>query len=208
MTEPRTPRREPEPRPAGLPTPETVAPARQSAGSRPSSAPHPAGKPNPELAGLAHAEMGTRPSGSAPRPFAAPAPIATDAGLPPLPPRPSGQPRPGAALPYMPRPGLEGRTARHKSDPTGLRLLLGLAGLASASAITTALLPSILPAAAVTSGPDTATAPQPQPSVIHVQRTVQLAPGQTAPPNSSVQVAPQPTPRIQIQVITRQSGRP
>jgi hypothetical protein len=44
--------------------------------------------------------------------------------------------------------------------------------------------------------------------VIHVTRTIQLAPGQSAPPNSSVQVQPQPTPQVQIQVITRQSGRP
>jgi hypothetical protein len=89
-------------------------------------------------------------------------------------------------------------------------MLIGLAGLATASAITTALLPSILPAPVAASAQTTSNSAAlgPAPSVIHVTRTVQLAPGQSAPPNSSVQVAPQPTPQVQIQVITRQSGRP
>ena len=33
-----------------------------------------------------------------------------------------------------------------------------------------------------------------------------LAPGQTAPPNSPVVVLPQPTPRIRVKVVTKQSG--
>jgi hypothetical protein len=123
----------------------------------------------------------------------------TDGG--PLLPAPEARP---------PRPVFDARPVRARSDPNPLRLLIGLAGLATASAITTALLPSILPSqvAASTSGGNNAAAVAPAPSMIHVTRTVQLAPGQSAPPNSSVQVQPQPTPQVQIQVITRQSGRP
>jgi hypothetical protein len=106
------------------------------------------------------------------------------------------------------RPALDARPARVKADPNPLRMLLGLAGLASASAITSALLPSILPATAAAATQNDAAIVAPQPSVIHVTRTVRLAPGQTAPPNAPVQVQPQPTPQVRIQVVTRQSGRP
>ena len=102
------------------------------------------------------------------------------------------------------------RTPHVKPDANPLRLLLGLAGVASASALVTAMLPSITPApvvdVATTQQQDAAVAPQP--SVIHVQRVVQLAPGQTAPPNTSVQIAPQPTPRVRVVTVTRQSGKP
>jgi hypothetical protein len=105
----------------------------------------------------------------------------------------------------MPQP----RASRAKPDPNPLRLLLGLAGVASASALLTAMLPSVMPAQSVDAAQqqnDAAVAPQP--SVIHVQRVVQLAPGQTAPPNASVKVQPQPTPRVRVKVVTRQSGKP
>ena len=58
------------------------------------------------------------------------------------------------------------------------------------------------------------TAVVPEPSVLHVTRYVTLQPGQTAPPQSSVLVKPQPTPRVtvkvvkKVQVVTRQSGKP
>jgi hypothetical protein len=84
-------------------------------------------------------------------------------------------------------------------------MLIGLAGLASASAITSALLPSVLPSPAIA---DVAqVVPVPEPSVVHVTRIVQLQPGQTAPPQASVIVQPTPTPRIHV-VTTRQSGKP
>ncbi len=101
------------------------------------------------------------------------------------------------------------RAPRAKPDANPLRLLLALAGIASASALVTAMLPSITPASAAgasTTQQDAAVAPAP--SVIHVQRVVQLAPGQTAPPNTSVQIAPQPTPRVRVVTVTRQSGKP
>jgi hypothetical protein len=89
-----------------------------------------------------------------------------------------------------------------------MRLLLGVAGIASASALITAMLPSISPAGAVVADATTLTAVAPEPSVTHVTRYVTLAPGQTAPPNASVQVKPQPTPRVVVRVVTRQSGTP
>jgi hypothetical protein len=94
-------------------------------------------------------------------------------------------------------------------NPNPLRLLLGLAGVASASALVTAMLPSIMPApiADVSQGQNDA-AVAPQPSVIHVKKVVQLAPGQTAPPHTSVQIAPQPTPHVRVVTVTRQSGKP
>lgn len=125
----------------------------------------------------------------------------------PRPPRPMPGPRnaPPAGLPRPPRPTPDVRM-RARPDPNPLRMLLGLAGLASASAITTALLPSIMPATVAASQVQPVTDAAPQPSVIHVQRVVPLAPGQTAPPNSSVQIQPQPTPQVRVQIITRQSG--
>jgi len=125
-----------------------------------------------------------------------------------------------------PRPDLETRR-RGKPDSTGARMVIGLAGLATASAITTALLPSILPQPVVANtGTDTAAAggvaqptDQPTPSVIHVTHVVQLAPGQSPPVGTDTSVTsgpaaptarptPQPTPKIVYQVVTRQSGKP
>ena len=93
-----------------------------------------------------------------------------------------------------------------RPDPNPLRLMLGFAGLASASAFTTAMLPSVAPAqdAAAVADPNanTAAVPQPEPSVQHVTRYVTLQPGQIAPPQSTVIVRPQPTP------IRDEGGRP
>ncbi len=111
---------------------------------------------------------------------------------------PGAAPAPGG---HPPRP------QRAKPDPTPMRIVFGMAGLASATALLTAMLPSVAPSqVAVVEAVDTTTAVVPQPSVLHVTRTVTLAPGQTAPPNSSVVVPPQPTPRIRVKVVTKQSG--
>ena len=96
-----------------------------------------------------------------------------------------------------------------------MRLLAGFVGLASLSAIASGLLPTVVPAAAsgaaaagATSTTATvATDPAPQ-AVKHVTRYVQLAPGQTAPPQAAVVAAPKPTPRVVVVTTTRQSGKP
>ena len=105
-----------------------------------------------------------------------------------------------------PRPDPGARFPRSRPDPNPMRMLLGLAGIASASAITSALLPSVLPreAAPVQVAE---VVPVPQPSVVHVTRVVQLLPGQTPPPQALVVVQPTPKPRIHV-VTTRQSGMP
>jgi hypothetical protein len=101
-------------------------------------------------------------------------------------------------------PSLEAR-ARSRPDPNPLRLLIAFAGIASTSAIATAMLPSVLPASAAANPPSVAQQ-QPQ-NVQHVTQYVQLQPGQTAPPNAPVVVQPTPTPRVQVVTRTRQSGR-
>lgn len=99
-----------------------------------------------------------------------------------------------------------------RPDPNPMRLLLAMGGVASASALLTALLPSVAPVAADTSGlgstDGTTVAAQPDPSVVHVKQYVVLAPGQTAPPKSQVLVKPTPTPRVRVVTTTRQSGTP
>jgi len=115
------------------------------------------------------------------------------------------------------------RPRRGKPDWTGARMVIGIAGLASASAIATAMIPSITPQTTAVSAVDTTVAQdptqQPDPSVIHVTHVVTLAPGQTLPPDALVnqtpaaasprpKATPRPTPRIIIQTITRQSGKP
>ena len=116
------------------------------------------------------------------------------------------QPRP------QPRPALDARAPRSRPDPNPLRLLLGLAGVASAAAVTTAMLPSVSPAQQPASVADqlAATAPQPDLPVRHVTRYVTLKPGETAPPDSTVIVRPQPTPNVTVRIVTRtrQSGKP
>ena len=90
-----------------------------------------------------------------------------------------------------------------------MRLVLGLAGLASATALVTAMLPSVTPSpVADVKVVDTNTALGPAPSVVHVTNVVTLQVGQTAPPNSSVVIQPNPTPRVVVRTVTRQSGKP
>ena len=105
------------------------------------------------------------------------------------------------------------RAPRSRPDPNPLRLMIGLAGLASAAAFTTAMLPSVTPkadAAQATDQPVAAAVEQPSPSVLHVTRYVTLKPGETAPPQATVVVPPQPTPTVTVRVVTktRQSGKP
>ena len=132
--------------------------------------------------------------------------------------RPDLPTRPVAAAPTrLPRAGHEIRRRHGKPDATSIRMVLKLAKLASASALATAMLPSILPPSAIITNIN-ATTQQPEPSVIHVTHVVQLAPGQTLPPDAAAnllpgaaapaQATPRPTPRVIIQTITRQSGKP
>jgi hypothetical protein len=111
-----------------------------------------------------------------------------------------------------------GRPARTRPDPNPMRLMLGFVGIASMSAFTAAMVPSIAPApvvdaatgasdgqAAADQAAQAAAAP-----VRHITRYVTLAPGQTPPPGSSVKVQPTPTPIVKKKVVTRtrQSGQP
>lgn len=148
--------------------------------------------------------------------------------MPPIPPRsirePGAVPRgprtlmadpPAAPGAPRPRPPAAVHAPRAKPDPRPLRLMLGFAGIASASAFTAAMLPSVAPAPqtvaadVLTADAAAAGAVAPGPSVLHVTKYVTLAPGQTAPPQSTVIVQPQPTPIVKVQVVTRtrQSGQ-
>lgn len=132
--------------------------------------------------------------------------------LRPTPPaRSSADMRPDATV----RPTPPSRPQRSKPDANPLRLLAGLAGIASASALVTAMLPSVSPTEVVVAADTTGlTAVVPEPSVLHVTKYVTLKPGQTAPPQASALVKPQPTPRVtvkvvkKVQVVTKQSGNP
>jgi hypothetical protein len=124
---------------------------------------------------------------------------------------PSAGLRPEAPVRTAPPP----RPQHSKPDANPLRLLLGLAGIASASALVTAMLPSVSPTEVVVAADTTGmTDVVPEPSVLHVTRYVTLEPGQTAPPQSSVLIKPQPTPHVtvkvvkKVQAVTRQSGKP
>lgn len=101
------------------------------------------------------------------------------------------------------------RVTRGRPDPNPVRLMLGVVGLASAAALTSAMLPSITPQAAAAQGMSGASGAAQQQPVQHVTKYVTLQPGQTAPPQSTVIVRPQPTPQIVTKTITRtrQSGR-
>lgn len=118
-------------------------------------------------------------------------------------PRPQGTPRPG--LPRAEPP-------RRRPDPTSLRLLVTFAGIASASALAAAMLPSVVPvtdaAGSVATTGQVLDAAVAAPSVRHVTRYVTLKPGQTAPPHASVITRPTPTPRVTVVTRTRQSGKP
>ena len=93
-------------------------------------------------------------------------------------------------------------------------MLVTFAGIASASALTTAMLPSVSPvtdaagAGSVLVADQSSGAADPAPSIRHVTRYVVLTPGQTAPPHASVLVRPTPTPRVTVVTRTRQSGKP
>lgn len=141
-----------------------------------------------------------------PRPSGGPVPRVADARVsgPPLPPRPPVQ----RALPARPHPVdvLEARSPRNRPDPNPLRLLIAFAGLASASAVVTAMLPSVVPAASLDAPFGGVLGPQP--TVVHVTHYVTLQPGQTAPPNAPVVVQPTPQPVIHVVTRTRQSGVP
>jgi hypothetical protein len=123
-------------------------------------------------------------------------------------PVPAPRPVRAPARPTRPTAPEPVRVIRQRPDPNPVRLMLGVVGLASAAALTSAMLPSITPQAAAsqdTSGVSGAAAQQP---VQHVTQYVTLQPGQTAPPQSTVIVPPQPTPKVVTKVVTRtrQSG--
>lgn len=106
------------------------------------------------------------------------------------------------------------RPVRSRPNPNPMRLMLGFAGLASLTALTAAMVPSIAPAADAAVGPVTTVAEAPAVEAAaparHVTQYVTLAPGQTPPPGGTVQVQPQPTPKVKPKVVTRsrQSGQP
>lgn len=84
-----------------------------------------------------------------------------------------------------------------------MRLAAGFVGLATASAIVSAMLaPAAINSAA---GAVAVAAPGTLPEVVHVSHFIQLKPGQTAPPQAVVQQQVAPAPRI-VKVVTRQSG--
>jgi hypothetical protein len=141
---------------------------------------------------------------------------------PPARPRPDTHP---AHLALHHRAGAELETRRRgTAQSSGVRMVLGLAGLASASALASAMLPSVLPQPTVVTTMDTSAVAAdptalPQPSVIHVTHVITLAPGQTLPPDAAAsttpvpatptpRATPRPTPRVIIQTVTRQSGKP
>jgi len=83
-----------------------------------------------------------------------------------------------------------------------MRFMVAIAGLASASAIGTAI---VAPPPSFDAAAGQVAAAIPPGQVVHVVRYVQLLPGQTAPPNTVVQQAPAPAPRV-VTITTRQSG--
>lgn len=107
----------------------------------------------------------------------------------------------------VPRPAAP--APRKRPDPRPLRVAFGLTGLATTSALLSAFLAPFAGADAGTQSPaavtDQGAADGAAGGVRHVTRYVQLAPGQTAPPNTAVQQPPKPKPRTVV-VRTRQSG--
>jgi hypothetical protein len=87
-----------------------------------------------------------------------------------------------------------------------MRIVFGMAGLASATALLAAMLPSVTPSEVAVVEAVSTTIAAPEPSVLHVTRVVTLNAGQTAPPNAPVVVKPTPTPRVRVKVVTKQSG--
>ena len=94
---------------------------------------------------------------------------------------------------------------RSRPDPGAMRLAVGFVGLATTSAIVSAMLAPApagsTAATTVAALTDTGVAPE----VVHVAHYIQLKPGETAPPQAVVQQQAAPAPRI-VTVTTRQSG--
>ncbi len=182
--------------------------------------------PRPSIRDLPQPRRAAGPSGSDPGAQVSPmVPIAPTVSVAPMaPPPPPGfraapghHPVPGAHAAAAerpmpgprPRPTPETRAPRSRPDANPIRLLVAFAGIASASAIVTAMLPSVIPARSALDAVAANSAVQnPQPSVVHVTKYVTLGPGQTAPPNAPVVIQPTPTPRVHVVTQTRQSGRP
>lgn len=117
-----------------------------------------------------------------------------------------------------------GATTRTRPNPNPMRLMLGMAGIATVSALTAAMAPSIVPQAASAPGGAAApggavtaaaalpgeTLPAAAAPVRKVTRYVVLEPGQTPPPGAATKAQPQPTPIVKTKVVTRtrQSGQP
>jgi hypothetical protein len=118
----------------------------------------------------------------------------------------------------MAAPEREVRVPKARPDPGPMRLLMGVTGLAAATALATAIVrpnaPTVAPATA-----DASPLPTPPPLVVrHVKRYVQLKPGETAPPGATVVQRPEASPRVvvvtvpapaqrrTVVVVTRQSG--
>ena len=136
-------------------------------------------------------------------------------GAAPRDPRQEQEPRPAPPPGRHQRPAAAAapRAARPRPDANPVRLMIGLAGFASAAVFTTAMLPSVTPApagdpalepVAAAAAADPTTAPSGQ----HVTQYVQLKAGQTAPPDATVVVQPTPKPKVKVVVKTKQSGRP
>jgi ABC-type Fe3+-hydroxamate transport system substrate-binding protein len=96
-----------------------------------------------------------------------------------------------------------------------MRLMFGLVGIASISAFTAAMVPSIAPAPvadAAAAAADVTTAdavvPVEAAPVRHVTRYVTLQPGQTPPPGAAVNVQPTPTPILKTQVVVKPRPKP
>ncbi len=85
-----------------------------------------------------------------------------------------------------------------------MRIAIGMAGVAAATAMVTAIARPPAPTALTT----VLTEVQPAPSVLHVTRYVQLRPGETPPPQAVVEVTPAPSPQVVVITTTRQSGTP
>jgi hypothetical protein len=84
-----------------------------------------------------------------------------------------------------------------------MRFAFVMAAVAGTSAVAAGLA-APAPAAA----PVAAAVATPAPSVKHVIHYVRLAPGRTAPPQSTVKQLPAPSPVTKVVTTTRQSGKP
>ena len=104
-----------------------------------------------------------------------------------------------------PRDPATPRPSHRRPDPRPMRVVIGMAGIAAAAAMATAIAKPVPSITAVTT---IVSRPQPAPSVLHVTRYVQLQPGETPPPQAVVQVVPTPQPKVVVVTTTRQSGKP